>query len=92
MSGATLVGIIGPAGPEFGSLGALKIEQPRIEPSLCERQIKSNTDEHFNMFSRLAVCEQRQAAAEASIGHVDRRLQSMDTKLDRLLIQEATKQ
>ena len=93
MSGATLVGIIGLLVRVWLSGRAQKIEQPlRIEPSLCERQIKSNTDEHFNMFSRLAVCEQRQAAAEASIGHVDRRLQSMDTKLDRLLIQEATKQ
>ena len=89
MSGATLIGIIGLLVRVWIAGRAQKIEQPLdIQPSACERQIFANHEEHSNIFARLSCSEQRLSALESSVGHVDRRLQSMDSKLDRLLIKD----
>lgn len=90
LSGATLVGIIGVVVRLWISSRAHKIEQPLdIQPSLCARQLKSNSADHENIFCRLSASEQRLSAVEASVGHIDRRLTSMDNKLDRLLVKTA---
>lgn len=90
LSGATLVGIISVVVRLWISGRNHKIEQPlSVQTTLCDRQIKSNYDEHTNIFCRLSVSEQRLSAVESSVTHIDHRLESMDNKLDKLLIQES---
>lgn len=83
ISGATLVGVIGVLARLWISTRAQKLEQPlQVTPSLCERQLRSNSADHENIFSRLSHNEQRISALEANVLHIDKRLEKMDDKLD----------
>lgn len=86
LSGATLVGIIGIFVRVWISGKA-----HQIEPTLCERQIKSNSADHENIFARLGASEQRISTLEAHNEHTSRTLTRMEHKLDKLIEQE-TKQ
>lgn len=89
LSGATLVGIISIVVRLWISERSQKIEQPlNVQTTLCERQIKSNYNDHSNIFCRLSATEQRISAVESSVSQIDKRLISMDTKLDKLLTKE----
>ncbi len=89
MSGATLVSALGILAKLWISGRTHKIEQPlRVEPTTCERQIKSNSEEHANIFARLSLSEQRLSAVETSVVHVGGQLQRIDQKLDTLLLRE----
>jgi len=69
-----------------------KIEQPLdIQSSTCDRQIKSNRDEHENIFARLGLSEQRISTLEAHNVHTTHTLDRIEGKVDKLIEQERKK-
>ena len=86
LSGASLVGIIGIAVRVWISGKPQKIEQPlEVQPTICERQIKSNSADHENMFARLGGCEQRVSSLEANEKNSRASLSRIENKVDELL-------
>ena len=80
VSGATLITIVG-IGVRVWISGRAHL----VEPTLCERQIKSNGADHENIFARLGASEQRISTLEAHNEHTSRTLNRMELKLDKLL-------
>jgi len=86
LSSATLISILTLVYRVWRSGKAQKIEQPiQVTPSLCERQIKSNSSDHENIFARLGASEQRISTLEAHNEHTNKSLDRIEGKLDKLI-------
>jgi hypothetical protein len=69
-------------GPQPFEVIAAERHTPQGQCDERHREIDSRTS---NLFSRMSAAEQRIAAVEASHHALEKRLESMDSKLDRLL-------
>jgi hypothetical protein len=94
LSGASLISILGLAaklwianrpqqmGPQPFEVKQSVSHTPTLQCDERHIAINSNTS---NLFSRMSAAEQRIAAVEASHAAQEKRLESMDSKLDKLL-------
>ncbi len=94
LSGASLISILGigaklwvaqrgqKVGPQPFEVKAAAASTPQQQCDERHREIGSQTS---NLFARVSNCEQRLAAVEACQKALEKRLESIDGKLDRLL-------
>jgi hypothetical protein len=96
LNGATLIGVIGLGVKVYLAGRAQKIEQPlEIRAAVCSLPKDQCNERHHeidkwrdNIYLRLMKCETDQAAYKATQDSVEKRLESMDKKLDRLIAAE----
>lgn len=66
----------------------VQLDPPSLEvtPNLCSRQIKSNDDDHTNIFLRLDDLGQRVASLEAMMPQIRDMMTRIDGKVDSILM------
>ena len=99
LSAATLLSVIGIAAKVYLASKPQKIEQPLmvekkdspIPFGQCDERHNTIEEQTKNLFSRMNHAEQRIAAIEATQVACEKRLDSIDSKLDRLLAMTASR-
>lgn len=80
---ATLLGTGGLAGL-LGYLGGRK-HRVSVEPTVCEERHKLLAGQIENIFARLNTLENNNSEHTAQLRAIERRVESMDSKLDRII-------
>lgn len=96
LNGATLLSVLGLGVKVYLAGKAQKIEQPiEVLANACPIPKEQCNERHHeidkwrdNIYLRLMKCETDQAAYKATQDSVEKRLESMDKKLDRLIAAE----
>lgn len=80
--------LMGGGGYFLGNKRKVQLDPPSVEvaPTLCERQLKDNADDHANIFLRLDDLGQRVSALEATMPQIRDMLTRLDGKMDSILI------
>ena len=68
----------------IGYLGGRR-HRVTVEPTVCEERHKLLTEQITNIYARINILERNNSAHTAQLRDIERRVESMDNKLDRII-------
>ena len=68
----------------IGYLGGRR-HRVTVEPTVCEERHKLLTEQITNIYARINILENNNSAHTAQLRDIERRVESMDNKLDRII-------
>ena len=68
----------------IGYLGGRR-HRVTVEPTVCEERHKLLTEQITNIYARINILESNNSAHTAQLRDIERRVESMDNKLDRII-------